>query len=248
MNEFKSPALEGANVRRTSPKPVRPSGILHFTLSVTDLDRARKFYEEVVGCTFWRRNDKAVFMRCGEDYFVLSCAGYHTPQNRNRDTLIHHAFLVQGEDFESALAHVEACGVEVLLASKLPENECPPVRVKLLSERLIAWRDTQGRYSLIDEFCAHRGTSLWVGRNEEDGLRCPYHGWKYDWTGQCIDVPSEPPESGFCQRIRLKSYPLVKRGDVLWAYMGPAERQPALPEFEFAMVPPKQSYISKRLQ
>ena len=115
MNEFKSPALEGANVRRTSPKPVRPSGILHFTLSVTDLDRARKFYEEVVGCTFWRRNDKAVFMRCGEDYFVLSCAGYHVPQNRNRDTLIHHAFLVQGEDFESALAHVEACGIEVLL-------------------------------------------------------------------------------------------------------------------------------------
>ena len=110
-----------------------------------------------------------------------------------------------------------------LLASELPENECPPVRVKLLSERLLAWRDTQGRYSLIDEFCAHRGTSLWVGRNEEDGLRCPYHGWKYDWTGQCIDVPSEPEESGFCQKIKLKSYPLVKRGDVLWAYMGPPE-------------------------
>ena len=71
-----------------------------------------------------------------------------------------------------------------LLASELAENEGPPVRVKLLSERLIAWRDTRGRYSLIDEFCAHRGTSLWVGRNEENGLRCPYHGWKYDWTGQ----------------------------------------------------------------
>ena len=81
-----------------------------------------------------------------------------------------------------------------VLASELPENECPPVRVKLLSERLLAWRDSKGRYSLIDEFCAHRGTSLWVGRNEEDGLRCPYHGWKYDWTGQCIDVPSEPQD------------------------------------------------------
>jgi phenylpropionate dioxygenase-like ring-hydroxylating dioxygenase large terminal subunit len=135
-----------------------------------------------------------------------------------------------------------------LLASELPENECPPVRVKLLSERLLAWRDTQGRYSLIDEFCAHRGTSLWVGRNEEDGLRCPYHGWKYDWTGQCIDVPSEPPESGFCQRIRLKAYPLVKRGDVLWTYMGPPEKQPPLPEWEFCIVPPEQTYISKRLQ
>ena len=88
--------------------------------------------------------------------------------------------------------------IPALLASELPENECPPVRVKLLGERLLAWRDTQGRYALVDEFCAHRGTSLWVGRNEENGLRCPYHGWKYDWTGQCIEVPSEPVESGFC--------------------------------------------------
>jgi phthalate 4,5-dioxygenase len=135
-----------------------------------------------------------------------------------------------------------------LLASELPENECPPVRVKLLSERLLAWRDTQGRYSLIDEFCAHRGTSLWVGRNEENGLRCPYHGWKYDYTGQCIEVPSEPEESGFCKKIKLKSYPLVKRGDVLWAYMGPREKQPPLPEWEFCTVPPEQTYISKRLQ
>src|SRR5712671_4283622 len=115
MNEFKSPALKGANVRRTSPKPVRPSGILHFTLSVTDLDRAQKFYEEVVGCTFWRRNETTVFLRCGDVHVLLSRTGYHTPQNRNRDTLIHHAFVVQGEDFDAALAHVDACGVEVLL-------------------------------------------------------------------------------------------------------------------------------------
>jgi phenylpropionate dioxygenase-like ring-hydroxylating dioxygenase large terminal subunit len=103
-----------------------------------------------------------------------------------------------------------------LLAEELPENECPPVRVKLFSERLLAFRDTDGKYGLIDEFCAHRGVSLWFGRNEEHGLRCPYHGWKYDTTGQCIDVPSEPMESGFCQKIKLKSYPLVKIGPVLW--------------------------------
>jgi phthalate 4,5-dioxygenase oxygenase subunit len=138
--------------------------------------------------------------------------------------------------------------IPALLARELPENECPPVRVKLLGERLLAWRDTQGRYSLVDEFCAHRGTSLWVGRNEENGLRCPYHGWKYDWTGQCIEVPSEPQESGFCQKIKLKSYPLVRRGDVLWTYMGPPERTPPLPEWEFATVPAERSYISKRLQ
>ena len=82
-----------------------------------------------------------------------------------------------------------------LLAEELPENDCPPVRVKMLSERLLAFRDSEGRYGLIDEFCAHRGVSLWFGRNEDCGLRCPYHGWKYDVTGQCIEVPSEPVES-----------------------------------------------------
>ncbi len=114
-----------------------------------------------------------------------------------------------------------------MLAEELPENDCPPVRVKLLSERLIAFRDTGGRYGLIDEFCPHRGVSLWFGRNEEHGLRCPYHGWKFDVDGQCLEVPSEPEDSRFCEKIRLTSYPLVKIGDVLWAYMGPEEHQPA---------------------
>ena len=135
-----------------------------------------------------------------------------------------------------------------LLAEELPENECAPVRVKLLSERLVAWRDTAGRYSLMDEFCAHRGVSLWFGRNEEHGLRCPYHGWKYDHTGQCIEMPSEPTESGFCRKIKLTSYPLVERGGVLWAYMGPPELQPPLPEWEFAMMPADRRFMSKRTQ
>src|SRR5580700_10742147 len=135
-----------------------------------------------------------------------------------------------------------------LLAEELPGNDSPPVRVKLLSERLLAFRDSEGRLGLIDEFCAHRGVSLWFGRNEEAGLRCPYHGWKYDVTGQCIEVPSEPEESGFCKRIKLKSYPLVERGGVLWAYMGEPDKQPPLPEWEFATVPPRHRYVSKRTQ
>src|SRR5438445_336605 len=138
--------------------------------------------------------------------------------------------------------------IPALLAEELPENECPPVRVKLLGERLLAWRDTQGNYALTDEFCAHRGVSLWFGRNEHNGLRCPYHGWTYDHTGQCIDVPSEPSESGFCSKIKLKSYPLIERGGVLWTYMGPPEKQPPLPEWEFATVPATHSFMSKRLQ
>jgi phthalate 4,5-dioxygenase oxygenase subunit len=135
-----------------------------------------------------------------------------------------------------------------LMADELSEPDGAPVRVKLLSESLIAFRDTQGRLGLMDEFCAHRGVSLWFGRNEESGLRCPYHGWKYDVTGQCIELPSEPTESGFCSKMKLKSYPLIERGGILWTYMGPPETQPALPEFEVVMVDAGKRYFSKRIQ
>ncbi len=138
--------------------------------------------------------------------------------------------------------------IPVLIAEELPEPDCPPVRVTLLSERLIAFRDTAGKVGLMDEFCAHRGVSLWFGRNEEHGLRCPYHGWKYDVTGACTEVPSEPVESGYCGTIKLKSYPCVEKGGVIWTYMGPAEHQPALPEFEWNIVPDANRYVSKRLQ
>jgi phthalate 4,5-dioxygenase oxygenase subunit len=138
--------------------------------------------------------------------------------------------------------------VPALLAGELPENDCPPVRVKLLSERLIAFRDSNGRYGLMDEFCAHRGVSLWFARNEECGLRCPYHGWKYDHTGQCIEVPSEPEASGFAGKIKLKSYPLIEKGGVLWTYMGDPASQPPEPEWEFITVPAGHTYTSKRLQ
>ena len=136
----------------------------------------------------------------------------------------------------------------ILLSEELPENDCPPVRVKILSERLLAFRDSEGKLGLIDEFCAHRGISLWFGRNEECGLRCPYHGWKYDVTGQCVDVPSEPAESGYAKKIKLTSYPLIEKGGVLWTYMGPADKQPPEPEWEFCTVPRDQSFTSKRLQ
>jgi nitrite reductase/ring-hydroxylating ferredoxin subunit len=112
---------------------------------------------------------------------------------------------------------------------------------------MLAFRDTEGKLGLIDEFCAHRGVSLWFGRNEQNGIRCPYHGWKYDVNGNCTEVPSEPT-SGYCERIKLKSYPLVERGGVIWVYMGPADKQPPLPEWEFATLPKEHSYMSKRVQ
>jgi phthalate 4,5-dioxygenase len=140
--------------------------------------------------------------------------------------------------------------IPALLAGELDENDSPPVRVKLLSERLIAFRDSEGRYGLMDEFCAHRGVSLWFGRNEESGLRCTYHGWKYDVNGQCIEIPSEPAEreSALCKKIKLRSYPLVKIGDVLWTYMGDPAQTPDLPEWEFARVPAENTFTSKRWQ
>ena len=135
-----------------------------------------------------------------------------------------------------------------LLSEELVEPDGAPVRLKLLGEKMLAFRDSSGKLGVIDEFCAHRGVSLWFGRNEEGGIRCPYHGWKYDVNGQCLEVPSEPEESGFCKKIKLKSYPLVERGGVIWIYMGEPQLQPPLPEFEFATVPAAQSFSSKRLQ
>lgn len=138
--------------------------------------------------------------------------------------------------------------IPALLASELPDPDCPPVRVSLLSERLIAFRDSDGKVGLIDEFCAHRGVSLWFGRNEEGGIRCPYHGWKYDRTGQCTEVPSEPASSGFCDRIKLKAYPCIEVGDVIWTYMGPLELMPDPPSYEWTQVPSSHRYLSKRWQ
>ena len=138
--------------------------------------------------------------------------------------------------------------IPFLLSSELAEPDCPPVRVKLLSERLIAFRDTSGRIGLIDEFCAHRGVSLWFGRNEDNGLRCPYHGWKYDTSGQCTEVPSEPQASGFCKKIKLTSYPCIERGGVVWTYMGAPEQKPAEPDFEWIGLPQSRRYLSKRHQ
>lgn len=113
---FKSKALQGVTtVEEVPPQPVRPTGILHFTIPVADLERARQFYEKVLGCGYWRQNDTTVFMRAGEDYFVLSRSGYHVPPNRGDDTLIHNAFIVEGTEFDSAMSYLEAQGVEILL-------------------------------------------------------------------------------------------------------------------------------------
>src|SRR5499427_2146923 len=118
-----------------------------------------------------------------------------------------------------------------LLAWELPEPDCPPVRVKLLGEDLVAFRDTRGRVGLLDEHCPHRLASLFLGRNEECGLRCVYHGWKFDVEGRCVDMMNEPEELRFEHKIRITAYPTVEEGGVIWAYLGPPDRRPPLPRF-----------------
>ena len=138
--------------------------------------------------------------------------------------------------------------IPFLLSEEIAERGCPPVRVTLLSERLVAFRDSNGEIGLIEEFCAHRRVSLWFGRNEEGGIRCPYHGWKFDVHGTCLEIPSEPQDSTFRHEVSLTSYPCVERGGIVWTYMGPAEHQPEPPAFEWVTVPENQRYHTKRLQ
>jgi phenylpropionate dioxygenase-like ring-hydroxylating dioxygenase large terminal subunit len=135
--------------------------------------------------------------------------------------------------------------VPALLSWELSEPDCPPVEVRLLGEELVAFRATDGTPALIDAACPHRRVNLFWGRNEENGLRCVYHGWKFDATGQCVDMPSEPATSNFKERVRVTAYPTYETGGVVWAYMGPADKKPAPPLYEWTQVPPEQRGLSK---
>ncbi len=127
--------------------------------------------------------------------------------------------------------------VPAMLSSELPRPDCDPVRVLLLCEKLIAFRDTNGKVGLVADACPHRGASLFFGRNEECGLRCVYHGWKFDVDGTCVDMPNEPAESNFKSKVKAVSYPCQERGGIVWTYMGPRETPPPLPEWEPNMLP-----------
>lgn len=124
----------------------------------------------------------------------------------------------------------------------------PPERVRLLGEDLITFRDSDGRVGLVGENCPHRGASLFFGRNEACGLRCVYHGWKLDVDGQCVDMPSEPAESSFKHKVRSTAYRCVERSGVVWAYMGPQDPPPLLPQLEWTDLPEEHHVASKRVQ
>jgi nitrite reductase/ring-hydroxylating ferredoxin subunit len=126
--------------------------------------------------------------------------------------------------------------VPAMLSSELPAPDGDPVRVLLLGERLIGFRDSSGQVGLMAHNCPHRGASLFFGRNEEGGLRCVYHGWKFSSDGTCVDMPNEPAESDFKHKVRAAAYPCQERGGVVWTYMGPRSTPPPLPDIEGNMV------------
>src|SRR6202453_3979397 len=135
-----------------------------------------------------------------------------------------------------------------LLSEEVPEPDGAPVRVRLLGEDLVAFRDSAGVVGLVSAYCPHRRAPMFFGRNEECGLRCVYHGWKFDRTGACVDMPSEPPDSLFRQKGTIGSYPTHEAGGFVWAYLGPAEAQPDMPDYEFCRVPPTHGFVSKNKQ
>src|SRR5271169_2338283 len=122
--------------------------------------------------------------------------------------------------------------IPACLSEEIPLPDAPPVRVRLLGEDLVAFRDSAGAVGLISAFCPHRRAPLFFGRNEECGLRCVYHGWKFDRNGVCVDMPSEPPDSLFKTKVTIDSYPTWEGGGCVWAYLGDPAAMPAPPDYE----------------
>ncbi len=131
------------------------------------------------------------------------------------------------------------------LSSELASPDCLAVRVRLLCEDLIAFRDSNGDVGLVDAYCPHRRAPMYFARNEACGLRCAYHGWKFDRDGACTDMPTEAPDSKLRERVRIKAYPVIELGGVVWTYMGPQQSMPAPPDYEWLRAPATHRYVSK---
>jgi phthalate 4,5-dioxygenase oxygenase subunit len=135
--------------------------------------------------------------------------------------------------------------IPALLSEELPGPDCEPVRLRLLGEDLLGFKDTSGRAAIVDAYCPHRSAPLFFGRNEEYGLRCVYHGWKFDVDGNCVDMPNCTEGASFKERVKLQSYPVEDKAGMIWVFMGPRDRVPPLPGFERLDVPSTHRYVFK---
>src|SRR5438128_1267548 len=134
-----------------------------------------------------------------------------------------------------------------LLPSELPTPDSDPIRFRILGEDLVAFRDSNGTPGFLANNCPHRGASLFFGRNEESGLRCVYHGWKFDVDGNCVDMPNEPRDSDFRRKVTATAYPCVEMAGVVWTYLGPPATMPALTTQEWMRVPIEHSEACRHL-
>jgi phthalate 4,5-dioxygenase oxygenase subunit len=133
----------------------------------------------------------------------------------------------------------------VALSEELPGPDCVPVKLKIMNEDLIAFRDSDGKVGLIDAFCPHRGAPMFFARNEESGIRCVYHGWKFDVTGACVDLPNTPEGDTYVNKVTIDAYPTFEAAGIVFAYMGPKDKQPPKPDFDFGKVPMENVYVTK---
>jgi phthalate 4,5-dioxygenase oxygenase subunit len=131
------------------------------------------------------------------------------------------------------------------MSEEVAEPDGKPIKVRLLGEDLVVFRDSDGRLGVLDEYCSHRRASLVLGRNEECGLRCLYHGWKFDVEGNCVEMASEPPETGFAGKVKHKAYPAREAGGFVWTYMGPPAEMPEFEPPAFAPTPDARVSIIK---
>src|SRR5215211_3983823 len=123
-----------------------------------------------------------------------------------------------------------------------------PVRVRILGEDLMAFKDSEGRVGVTEELCPHRLAPLYIGRNEESGIRCLYHGWKFDITGTCVDMPNEPADSTFKSKVKLRAYSAHVHGGLVWVYMGDPERVPGFPVYRWTTVPESHRISARWIQ
>ena len=137
----------------------------------------------------------------------------------------------------------------VALSRELPEPDGVPLRVKIMGENLVAFRDSEGIVGLVDSRCPHRGADLYFGRNENCALRCVFHGWQFDRMGRAVELPNVPSDSHYHQTLRLKHYPTREYGEMIWAYMGPQDKPiPEVPNLEMGLVSPSNRFVTKKLQ
>jgi phenylpropionate dioxygenase-like ring-hydroxylating dioxygenase large terminal subunit len=140
----------------------------------------------------------------------------------------------------------------IALSRELPEPDGAPLRVNIMGEELVAFRNARGEVGLVESRCPHRGANLYFGRNEDCAIRCVFHGWKFDMEGRPLELPNVPPGAQYHRTVRLRAYPTREYGDVVWAFLRPfgdsGPDLPEVPQLEFGAVPASHRFVTKKLQ